>query len=121
MDFITVEPAAEVYHVGSATSGSRYNRFKVVHSAGNNVYLLYKNMPLLQLILNAPLLLLGFLVKYLFFVKKGFGKDYREGLQRGIRLCKDNRDRKVVFRAEHLPHYVGIQLELWKNILLFVP
>lgn len=113
-------PKAEVYHVGSATSGSRYNHFKVVHSAGNNVYLIYKNMPFLQLLLNAPLLLAGFLIKYLFFVKKGFGKDYREGLRRGVQLCKDNRDRKVGFHMGHMPYYVRIQLELWKNILLFV-
>ncbi|MBR5509561.1 MAG: glycosyltransferase family 2 protein [Lachnospiraceae bacterium] len=114
------EPAAEVFHVGSATSGSRYNRFKVIHSAGNNVYLIYKNMPCLQQLLNAPLLLLGFFVKYLFFVKKGFGKDYREGLRRGVELCRKFPERKVPFRMKHLPNYVKIQLELWKNILLFV-
>lgn len=114
-------PEAEVFHMGSATSGSRYNHFKVVHSAGNNVYLIYKNMPFLQLVLNFPLLILGFFVKYLFFVKKGLGKDYREGLQRGFRLCKDNRDRKVGFCMGHVPNYLKIQLELWKNILLFLP
>ena len=78
------EPEAKVYHVGSGTSGSRYNHFKVVHSAGNNLYLIYKNMPLIQIIVNSPLLLAGFLIKYLFFVKKGLGRDYREGLVRGI-------------------------------------
>lgn len=36
------EPEAKVYHVGSGTSGSRYNHFKVVHSAGNNLYLITK-------------------------------------------------------------------------------
>lgn len=113
------EPKAEVYHMGSATSGSRYNRFKVVHSAGNNIYLLYKNMPLLQLLLNLPLLLLGFFIKYLFFVKKGFGKEYREGLRKGFLLCKTHADHKVPFCMEHIPAYLRIQLELWKNILLF--
>lgn len=114
-------PEAEVFHVGSATSGSRYNSFKVVHSAGNNVYLIYKNMPFLQILLNAPLLLAGFFIKYLFFVKKGFGKEYRKGLQRGLALCKDNPGRKVRFSVGHIPAYVRIQLELWKNILLFLP
>ena len=111
-------PEAEVYHVGSATSGSRHNRFKVLHSAGNNVYLIYKNMPILQVILNLPFLCAGFLVKYLYFVKKGFGKDYREGLKRGIALCREHPDRKIRFRTENLPHYVRIQLDLWKNMLL---
>ncbi len=111
-------PEAEVYHVGSATSGSRHNHFKVLHSAGNNVYLIYKNMPLLQAVLNLPFLCAGFLVKYLYFVKKGFGKDYREGLKRGIALCREHPDRKIRFRMKNLPHYVRIQLDLWKNMLL---
>ena len=46
-------PAAVVYHVGSGTSGSKYNSFKVKLAARNNVYLNYKNMPLLQLFINA--------------------------------------------------------------------
>ena len=40
------EPSAEVIHVGSASSGSRYNVFKTKYSSRNNVYLIYKNMPL---------------------------------------------------------------------------
>ena len=35
-------PTAVVYHVGSGTSGSRYNSFKVRLAARNNVYLNYK-------------------------------------------------------------------------------
>lgn len=115
------EPDAEVFHVGSATSGSRYNRFKVLHSAGNNLYMIYKNMPLAQMLLNLPFLLVGFLIKYLFFVKKGLGKDYREGLARGFELCRKHKDRKVRFLWRNLPAYVAIQVELWKNILLFLP
>ena len=34
------EPEAEVIHVGSASSGSRYNEFKTKYSARNNIYLL---------------------------------------------------------------------------------
>ena len=85
------EPDAEVFHVGSATSGSRYNRFKVLHSAGNNLYMIYKNMPLAQMLLNLPFLLVGFLIKYLFFVKNGFGGDYVSGLKEGIRTRKQCR------------------------------
>lgn len=114
------EPKAEVFHIGSATSGSRYNHFKVLHSAGNNVYLIYKNMPFLQMLLNAPLLIAGFSVKYLFFMKKGMGKDYRKGLLRGIRLCRDHPEKKVRFCMGHACNYVKIQMELWKNILLLV-
>ena len=49
-------PKAIVYHVGSGTSGSRYNQFKTRYSSRNNIYLIYKNMPLLQIILNLSLI-----------------------------------------------------------------
>ena len=57
------EPMARIIHVGSAASGSRHNEFKVRLSARNNLYLIYKNMPVLQILLNLPFLLAGFLVK----------------------------------------------------------
>ena len=46
-------PAAKIFHVGSGTSGSKYNSFKVKLAARNNVYLNYKNMPAGQLLMNA--------------------------------------------------------------------
>ena len=66
------EPTAKVYHAGSATTGSRYNPFKITHSSRNNIYLIYKNMPLFQLILNLPFLIAGFFIKTLFFCAKGY-------------------------------------------------
>ena len=74
-------PKAIVYHVGSGTSGSRYNQFKTRYSSRNNIYLIYKNMPLLQIILNLPFLAAGFLIKFLFFAVKGMGKSMRQGLK----------------------------------------
>ena len=108
------EPAAKVYHVGSGTSGSRYNEFKVTYSSRNSVYLIYKNMPWPQILLNLPFFLAGFGVKYVFFLRKGLGNTYRKGLLAGIRLC--SRDAKVKFCWKHLLSYGKIQLELWKNL-----
>ena len=48
---------AIVYHVGSGTSGSRHNKFKVRLAARNNIYIIYKNMPFLQFMVNFPCLL----------------------------------------------------------------
>ena len=84
-------PDAAVYHVGSGTSGSRYNSFKVRLAARNCIYLNYKNMPGWQILLNAPFLLAGIFVKYLFFVKNGFGGAYVSGLKEGIRTRKQCR------------------------------
>lgn len=60
-------PHAVVYHVGSGTSGSKYNSFKVRLAARNNIYLNYKNMPFLQLLVNVLPIGAGMTVKYLFF------------------------------------------------------
>ena len=64
-------PDAVVYHIGSATSGSRYNEFKVRLAARNNVWVVYKNLPIPLKITNFIFLFFGFLIKYIFFVKKG--------------------------------------------------
>lgn len=112
------EPSAIVYHAGSGSTGSRYNAFKVRHSARNNVYLIYKNMPFFQLVLNLPFLIAGFLIKQLFFIKKGFGGLYFQSLAEGVRLCmsEEGRRRKVRFSWKNLPYYLRIQLELWANL-----
>ncbi|RAP53974.1 MAG: glycosyl transferase family 2, partial [Methanosphaera sp. rholeuAM130] len=75
---------AIVYHHGSATTGSRYNPFKVKISARNNIYLIYKNMPKWMLIINAIFIILGILIKYIFFYKKGFSTYYLEGIKEAI-------------------------------------
>ena len=108
-------PKAIVYHVGSGFSGSAHNAFKVKLSSRNNVYLAYKNMPFLQIILNSPFLLLGHAVKYLFFLKKGLGKEYARGLKEGMALC--SKENKVRFSWKNLPNYGVIQLELWLNMI----
>lgn len=81
-------PTAVVYHVGSGTSGSKYNAFKVRLAARNNVYLNYKNMPLFQLLVNFLPITMGIIVKYGFFRKLGFGKEYLDGVKEGIKTRK---------------------------------
>lgn len=107
-------PKAIVYHVGSGFSGSTHNAFKVKLSSRNSVYLAYKNMPFLQIILNSPFLLLGHAIKWLFFLKKGLGKEYASGVKEGFALCK--KEKKVRFLWKNLPNYGAIQLELWLNM-----
>lgn len=111
-------PQARVLHVGSGTSGSRYNDFKVRYSARNNVYLIYKNMPIGQRILNSPLLALGFAVKSQYFKRKGFGRLYKDSLREGkkLALSREGRERRVPFKCANLGNYLKIQFELWGNI-----
>ena len=107
-------PKAKVYHVGSGSTGSQYNGFKVKYSARNNLYLIYKNMPWWQIIGNLPFLLAGLMIKAIFFQKKGFGFDYRQGIKEGIQLCRQQK--KVKYQSSNLKNYLNIQVELWRNI-----
>ncbi len=108
---IIYSPKARVYHLGSATSGSKYNSFKVRLSSRNNIYLHYKNQPFLQLVINFIPLLLGILGKAVFFKRIGFSKEYRAGIREGLE------NRKKCHRApaakKGLITYLSIE---WKMI-----
>lgn len=109
---------AVCYHAGSAASGSRYNVFKTKLASRNSVYLIHKNMPVVQWIINLPFLCLGYLIKTLFFIKKGMGKEYINGIVKGWKLAfsKSGREHKVRFKLKNCGYYIKIQLELWINI-----
>ena len=111
-------PEAVVRHAGSGVSGSRHNDFKVKLSAKNSVYLVYKNMPPVQILLNFPFLLAGFLVKTLFFLKKGLVKSWLQGTAEGLRLAgsEEGRAKRVRFVRSRFPAYCRIQWELWRNL-----
>lgn len=113
------EPSARVLHFGSGFSGSRYNAFKTQLASTNNVYVIGKNMPLLQWIWNLPFLTLGFLVKFLFFCKKRMGMLYLKGVCEGLCRCfsKEGRDKKVPFHFKNLKNYLKIQGSLYLNLL----
>lgn len=112
------EPAAVVYHAGSGFSGSRYNEFKIKLSSRNSVYLILKNMPILQLIINLPFIVFGYLIKTLFFVLKGYGKVYLKGLLDGFKLyfSREGHKNKVRFKLSNLKNYFIIEIELLVNI-----
>ena len=111
-------PQAVVYHIGSATSGSRYNEFKVKLAARNNVWVVYKNIPIPLKIINFIFLFLGFLIKYLFFVKKGFGSIYLAGIKEGL----SSRDKvtKTQFKSKNIKNYLKIEYRLIINMFKFL-
>ncbi len=112
-------PTARVRHVGSASSGSVYNLFKVKNTSRNSIYLISKNMPLGQILLNLPLLIPGFTVKAIFFAMKGYGKEYLLGIGQGFRMSAEGakEGRHIPFKRKYLPNYVRIQMEMWGNVL----
>ena len=75
-------------------------------------------MPLVQFLINLPFLLLGTLIKQLFFIKKGFGADFFFGI---IDCIKDfQKLTKVQFKFSNLLNYVKIEVELFANTCFYV-
>lgn len=107
-----------VYHIGSATSGNGYSDFKIHLSARNNIYLLYKNMPAAQLIINFPLLLLGYMKQKQIYTRMGYGKAYRAGIEEGIKTYKDIE--KVPWCIRNLCNYIYVEWILIINTFLYV-
>lgn len=105
-------PDAIVYHIGSGSSGSKYNEFKIPLAARNNIWVIYKNMPWPQIILNIGFLAIGFLIKYIFFIRKGYGDLYLKGLKEGIK--NRNKIKKTEFKRNNLKNYFKIQ---WRLII----
>ena len=110
-------PKAVCYHAGSGFSGSRHNAFKVKLSSRNNIYLLHKNMNLFWRIVNICPLSLGVLIKYLFFIRKGLGKEYIAGVKEGFALYDKNKDKRV----KYTPAVLGrsIIINFWLVISTF--
>lgn len=111
-------PQAVVYHVGSGSSGSRYNEFKIKLAARNNVYVPYKNMPWPQLVINSVFLLFGYFIKYLFFFRQGHGSTYLNGLKEGFNSFK--KIEKIKYQNNNFTNYLKIEWFLIKNTLKFI-
>ncbi len=113
------EPEAVVYHVGSATSGSRYNEFKIRLAARNSVYLIYKNQTILQIIFHFIPLTAGFLIKQIFFMLKGYGKVYHQAVLEGLRQCRtENMKKKRVGVVKgHFSDACKVEWMLWINVV----
>lgn len=113
------EPNARVFHEGSATSGSRYNEFKVRLAAQNSILVRFKNQTALQKIVNFPATETGIIIKQLYFMNKGLGKAYREGIKKGRALKKteSERSKKIVFDSAKRKRALAIEFEMIKNII----
>ncbi|MBD7910212.1 glycosyltransferase family 2 protein [Clostridium cibarium] len=105
---------AKIYHIGSATSGSKHNSFKVKLSARNNIYLIYKNMPNSQIVLNFIFIFAGVVIKWIYFIMKGLGRDYISGVLEGLKTkSKIHR----LSMKNNLYNYRQIQKMLFKNTI----
>lgn len=93
-------PSARVYHIGSATTGSKINPFTVRLSTRNNLYLLLKNYPVSMLFRFLPAMVVYQLFWLLFVIKKGQFLSYCSGLIAFLRSARQlGRKRKNTLAA----------------------
>ena len=111
-------PDAVVYHHVSGSSGCKYNEFKIRLAARNNVYVPYKNMPWPQYLVNFIFLFVGYFIKYLFFLSRGQGKFYLDGLKEGFNSL--DKKEKVEYINKNLVNYFKIEWFLIKNMYKFI-
>ena len=78
-------PDARVYHIGSATTGSKINPFTVSLSTRNNLCLLVKNYPVLLLLRYLPAICVYQFFWLCFVIKKIQFVAYMQGL---FKFCK---------------------------------
>jgi GT2 family glycosyltransferase len=77
---------ALVYHIGSASSGSKINSLTVRLSTRNNIFVLAKNYPLRLFLQSLPAIIVYQLAWLLFCLKKGMALPYLTGLYQGLRM-----------------------------------
>lgn len=73
-------PGAVVYHIGSATTGSKINKMTVRLTTRNNIYVVCKNYSLLMLIRFLPSFLVYQFFWFAFVIKKGQIIAYLSGI-----------------------------------------
>lgn len=111
---------AVVYHIASATSGSRYNAFKARLIGRNSIYVIYKNMPLLQLFINSPFLIAGIIIKIIFYWKIGLSKEYTRGVKEAFLNIRSGKIQKVKYKNKNLLSYLKIEWAIILNTFKFV-
>lgn len=77
---------AIVYHIGSASTGSKINNLTIRLSTRNNIHVLAKNYPLRLLLRFCPAIIIYQVAWLLFCVKKKMLKPWFTGLCQGIRM-----------------------------------
>ena len=105
-------PSARVYHIGSATTGSKINPFTVRLSTRNNLYLLLKNYPVSMLFRFLPAIVVYQFFWLLFVIKKGQFLSYCSGIIAFLRGARQHVQEKEKHPRRLRHHRTGAD---WPN------
>ena len=84
-------PASVVYHIGSATSGSKINEFTVRLSTRNSLLVLLKNYRLSLFLRLLPVIVIYQFCWFLFVIKKGQFLPYAQGVWHALTMTRQMR------------------------------
>ena len=93
-------PDAKVFHIGSATSGSKINSFTVELSTRNNICVILKNYDLKMFFRFLPAIVVYQLAWLLLVLKKGQFMAYCRGLIKSIGIVKKMAARGKLIKTE---------------------
>ncbi len=110
-------PSAVCTHICSATTGSKYNDFKALQSGRNNLLLPLKNLPILFLLLDLPYLVIGYMIKVLFFCIRGYGKPFLKGAGEAFGLFF--KIKKYPFKLKNTFSYIKTQFSMIGGLFVY--
>lgn len=90
-------PDAVVYHLGSATTGSKYNKFTAFYLAQNTINVIVKNYPLRIIAKSFLSIISHLLMLQVFCITKGLGISFFKGFLSGIKMSK-----KMLFKRKEI-------------------
>jgi GT2 family glycosyltransferase len=93
-------PAARVYHIGSATSGSKINPFTIRLSTRNSIYVLLKNYSFALFLRLLPVISIYQFFWLLFVIKKGQFIAYCQGIGQAVGSARQVRKKHALLRKE---------------------
>jgi GT2 family glycosyltransferase len=112
-------PMAVVYHMGSMTSKKQASTFTLNLISRNTMFLLYKNMPIIQLIINLPFLIIGYLLKCFYYHgDKERYCVYKKAVRDGIKQTRNIS--KIPLNLKNIFNYIIIELWLIRGLLYFI-
>jgi GT2 family glycosyltransferase len=95
--------AARVYHIGSATSGSKFNPLTIRLSTRNSLNVLIKNYHAILFFKYLPVICIYQLAWLCFCIKKGLLIPYLQGLWDGCRGFSIMAGKRKLLTAAHIP------------------
>lgn len=97
-------PTAVAYHIGSASTGSRYNETTVYLTSRNHIYLVFNSLPKEWLYMNISRIIIGIIYRILSFGMRGHFYSCIKGIIDGIRYLNSDRTKQLIINRKNITY-----------------